>query len=214
MNLAESFALVSAIIFTDIASNFIPSPNMLLIISHSLSDRKSGLGVLFGLVLANLLLFIGSFLFVGQISLIDPVFSVVLKYIFSGYLIYLGIRSLRSCFVFYDPTSREGRSNESLNSSRNLPDFVKEGLITCLVNPTASVYFLSLATLLTEKGVGVFFQIAVISGISISVVLCYGSCAMLCSWPPLMTRLKRIERYLSGFVGALFCFFGLMLVLG
>ena len=37
---------------------------------------------------------------------------------------------------------------------------------------------------------------------------------MLCSWPPLMTRHKRIERYLAGFVGALFYYFELMLVLG
>ena len=130
-----------------------PGPNMAIVIRNSLAhSRGAGIYTAAGLALGNLVHITYCLIGIGVLISQSIMLFNAIKWLGAGYLIYLGIKSLRA------------KQQTSVNQSLSAPAFgrldaLRNGFLTDLLNPKATLFFLALFTQIIRPGTPLFAQI-------------------------------------------------------
>lgn len=115
-----------------------PGPDFIAVTSQSLSDRKAGIGVAFGVTIACLawaaLAIFGLGLVLSRLSWLYE----IIRYLGAAYLVYLGVRMLIGLRLSPE------RLAISAAPSRSMSLALRRGLLVGLTNPKSAAFFGSL----------------------------------------------------------------------
>lgn len=130
-----------------------PGPDLLMVMRHSLGHHtKAGVLTAAGIALGNI---VHAGYCIGGIALLisqSAVLFNLIKWLGAGYLVYVGIQSLRSKGM---DLSRVGEDAGSIESRKAF----QSGLITNLSNPKAIMFFMALYTQMIGPDVPLPFQL-------------------------------------------------------
>jgi len=118
-----------------VALNITPGPDMLYVIARSVSQGRpagivSALGIAGGLIVHTLAVALG----LAGLMVAVPVAYEIVKYAGAGYLVYLGIRTLRN---------RRDPNREVPITQDNLGAIFLQGMLTNVLNPKVALFFLA-----------------------------------------------------------------------
>jgi threonine/homoserine/homoserine lactone efflux protein len=139
-----------------------PGPGVVFIVSRSVADgRQHGLASVLGVALGNL----GNALaasagLAAMFAISTAAFSVV-KYSGACYLVYLGLRTLRSSRVTAQPMD--------VVPAQRLGRVVRDGFLVALLNPKTALFFAAFLPQFLGPGAASLLQTAVLGGIFVAV---------------------------------------------
>jgi homoserine/homoserine lactone efflux protein len=123
---------------TELVGCLTPGPAVLLVISHGMTwGGRSSLAANAGILAGNALYFVLSALGLGAILLASHEFFTAVKYAGAGYLIYLGVQTIRGAGVALQP---HGRVHGGTGRWRTMA----RGFALQIANPKALIFFVAL----------------------------------------------------------------------
>jgi len=127
-------SLLTAFVVASLVLAVTPGPGVLYIITRSLTQgRRSGLASVGGVALGNLGNAIAAALGLAALFAVSSMAFVIVKYAGAAYLVYLGIRALRSA------ATRPGNAPPLRPvSTRRV---FRDGLFVALLNPKTTIFF-------------------------------------------------------------------------
>ncbi len=203
MNLSQWFAILILGWFVVIT----PGPNMAVVIRNSLlHSRGAGICTAIGLALGNLVHITYCLIGIGMLISRSILLFNTVKWMGAGYLIYLGIKSLRAKPKNdTDPTSTDQPFSNF--------DALRTGFLTDLLNPKATLFFLALFTQLIRPGTPLFAQILygiTIVGLELS---CFAVLSTMIGHRAVRYRFARISHWLERITGLVLIGLGLRVAL-
>lgn len=145
--------LILTVALINLIGTMSPGPSFVIVAQNALKySRKSGLYTALGIVLADLIHI--SYCLLGIATLISKsilLFNVI-KYLGAIYLLYLGIKAIRN------KSTIELSTTKSKKELSNIQAF-KEGLLVTLLNPKATLLFLSIFTVTIPAGTPAYAMI-------------------------------------------------------
>ncbi len=182
-----------------------PGPDFVMITRNSLVyTRKSGIYSAVGLGLGILVHI--TYCLVGIAVIISRsiiVFS-VLKYIGAAYLLYIGVKSLRA-------KPAESIQVDQAAGAKDLSraQAMRIGFITNVANPKATLFFLSLFTLVIHPTTPFIVKLIMATEMFIVQILWFSVVAVIVSHRLVRSRIARIQHYMERFMGGVLILFGL-----
>lgn len=149
-------SLLSIVLFT-------PGPDFVLILRHSLSDRRTGAAVAAGVTSGLVVHTAAASLGLSALVATRPQLLSALTYAGAAYLTWLGISALRNAF-------RAGKSEAGLTPAENsigIGTAFRRGLMSNLLNPKALLFFLGLLPQFVEPGAGAGVRTLVLAGATV-----------------------------------------------
>jgi len=132
--LLPPWSLLTAFLAASLVLAVTPGPGVLYIVTRSLTQgRRSGLASVAGVALGNLGNALGAALGLAALFAISSTAFVIVKYVGAAYLIYLGIRVLRSAA----PSPGASRPLPPVSARRAFRD----GLLVAVLNPKTTIFF-------------------------------------------------------------------------
>jgi RhtB (resistance to homoserine/threonine) family protein len=131
----------------------------------------------------------------------------LIKYIGAAYLIYLGVQSLLSKQV--EAFSSSDKKLKQTHQS-NFTSF-KQGFLTNLLNPKATLFFLSLFTVIINPNTSRYWQIAIGLEIFFVATLWFCCLTVVLSHPYIKQLLSYAEFYIAKLLGLILIGFGIAL---
>ena len=130
----------------------------------------------------------------------------VIQYLGAFYLMFIGIQSLRSF------QSQIGQ--ETVSASSRISPFraVRIGFITNVLNPKATLFFLSLFSTMLNPTVGELTLVVIAVLLVVTTILWFSLVALLISHPLFTTVLKRYEKIVHQFFGVLLIGIGIIIL--
>ena len=130
----------------------------------------------------------------------------VIQYLGAFYLMFIGIQSLRSF------QSQIGQ--ETVSASSRISSFlaVRIGFITNVLNPKATLFFLSLFSTMLNPMVGELTLVVIAVLLVVTTILWFSLVALLISHPRFTTILKRYEKTINQFFGVLLIGIGVIIL--
>ena len=130
----------------------------------------------------------------------------VIQYLGAFYLMFIGIQSLRSF------QSQIGQ--ETVSASSRISPFraVRIGFITNVLNPKATLFFLSLFSTMLNPTVGELTLVVIAVLLVVTTILWFSLVALLISHPRFTTTLKRYEKTVHRFFGVLLIGIGVIIL--
>ena len=135
----------------------------------------------------------------------ELIFTVV-QYLGAFYLILIGIQSLRSF------QSQIGQETISVSSRISPFRAVRIGFITNVLNPKATLFFLSLFSTMLNPTVGELTLVVIAVLLVVTTILWFSLVALLISHPRFTTALKRYEKIMHQFFGVLLVGIGVIIL--
>jgi threonine/homoserine/homoserine lactone efflux protein len=203
-----SLPTLAAFMVAALALNFTPGPDMLYVIARSVGQgRAAGIASALGIGAGTLVHTFFAALGLSALLMSLPVAFEVVKYAGAAYLVYLGIRTLRS---------KETHTAESTVQRESLGRIFRQGMITNVLNPKVAFFFLAFLPQFVDASRGPvawqFILLGLLFNTSGTLVNC--GVALLSSraggW--LNTR-PRVARLQTWFTGTVFLALGLRLAL-
>lgn len=189
--IAGVFAVALAMVLT-------PGPNMVYLVSRSISQgRAAGLVSLGGVALGLVVYVIATNLGLAALFVAVPTLYLVIKIAGACYLMWLAISAVRGSTTVFEVTGLQQDSNRRLFTM---------GLLTNLLNPKMAVMYISIIPQFVDPAAGsVLLQGLVLGGVQIAVgvsinaliVLGSGSIAQFLAVRPSWIR---VQRYVMGTV--------------
>jgi Putative threonine efflux protein len=184
----------------------IPGPNMAVVVRNSLSHtRFSGVYTAAGLALGNLVHVAYCLVGIGVLISKSIVVFNLIRLAGAFYLIYLGIKALRS---------RPGAPGEE--SRARLPfgtiAALRSGFLTDLLNPKATLFFLALFTQVIDQGTSLVAQLGYALTIVTLEFVCLAFLALTISRQSVRQRLQAVNGQLERITGAVFIALGLKVI--
>lgn len=172
-----------------------PGPNMAIVIRNSLiHSRGAGVYTAAGLSLGNLVHIAYCLVGIGFLISKSILFFNVVKWLGAGYLIYLGIKSLRA-----QRHSPFGQSCVSPALTRL--SALRTGFLTDLLNPKATLFFLALFTQIVRPGTPLLAQIVY----SITIVMlefgCFAILAAIIGHHSVRRRVEVVSHWIERVTG-------------
>lgn len=130
----------------------------------------------------------------------------VIQYLGAFYLMFIGIQSLRSF------QSQIGQ--ETISASSRISPFraVRIGFITNVLNPKATLFFLSLFSTMLNPTVGELTLVVIAVLLVVTTILWFSLVALLISHPRFTNVLKRYEKTVNQFFGVLLIGIGVIIL--
>jgi RhtB (resistance to homoserine/threonine) family protein len=181
-----------------------PGPDFMMIARNSLVySRKTGIYSAMGLGLGILVHVSYSLIGIGLLISQSVLLFSIIKYAGAGYLIYIGYKSL---------TSKSSSLHlEGQGHKKDISEFsaVKMGFITNAMNPKATLFFLSLFTLVISPTTPLFIKL--IMGIEMCVVtgLWFAFVAFVISHPLVKNKVGSVQQLAEKFIGVVLIGLGL-----
>lgn len=153
MNYIDEFLLIAVAHFFAVAS---PGPDFAVVLKQSVQHgRRNALWTSAGVGAAILLHIAYCVLGVALVLTQSPALFMALKYIAGAYLAYLGVQALRAAKP--TNTSSEPTAKPSLAAESSWRAF-RRGFFTNALNPKATLFFMSLFTLVISPATPVIIQ--------------------------------------------------------
>ncbi|OZD44723.1 lysine transporter LysE [Rhodococcus sp. 06-1477-1B] len=185
------FAVALALVLT-------PGPNMIYLVSRSISQgRRAGIVSLVGVAVGFLIYLTATNLGLAAVFTAVPALYIAVKLAGAAYLGWLAVQALRGTVSAFEPTALQQDSNRRL---------FMMGLVTNLLNPKIAIMYISVIPQFVDPAAGPVLlqgfalggvQIAVAVVINLAIVVLAGSIARFLAVRP--TWLK-MQRYLMGTV--------------
>ncbi len=203
MDYLPAILSVALIHFLAVAS---PGPDFIMILRNSLVfSRRSGVYAAIGLGLGICVHVAYSLAGIALIISQSVVLFNVIKLLGAAYLIYIGIKSLQA---------KQRNSNIDVSHSKGdltKSEAIRTGFITNATNPKATLFFLSLFTLVIEPSTPL--GIKLIMGFEMAIVtsLWFSFIAVLASHRVIRTRITSVQHYIERVMGGILILFGVKL---
>jgi RhtB (resistance to homoserine/threonine) family protein len=173
-----------------------PGPDFLMVIRNSLIySRKTGIYTAIGLGIGILVHVAYSLVGIGFLIAQSVVLFNLIKYIGAGYLIYIGIKSL-----FAKKESLE-ISQESKNDDVTRWTAIKMGFMTNATNPKATLFFLSLFTLVINPDTPLSIKLIMGAEMAIVTAVWFMFVSFLVSHHLIKNKINRIQHFAEKFIG-------------
>ena len=130
----------------------------------------------------------------------------VIQYLGAFYLMLIGIQSLRSF------QSQIGQETATASSRISPFQAVRIGFITNVLNPKATLFFLSLFSTMLNPTVGELTLVVIAVLLVVTTILWFSLVALLISHPRFTTTLKRYEKTVHRFFGVLLIGIGVIIL--
>lgn len=181
-----------------------PGPDFIMITRNSLIySRRTGIYSAIGLGLGILVHVTYSLVGIGLIISKSIVLFNIIKFIGAGYLIYIGYKSL---------TSKSSKTYVIVGSQRkdlSRLAAIRIGFITNVTNPKATLFFLSLFTLVINPDTPLFLKVIMGTEMSIVTFLWFTFVAYLTSHHIVKSRIGGIQHFAEKFIGVLLIALGI-----
>lgn len=186
----------------------LPGPDFAIVTKNTiLHSRKSGyftsLGIGSGTIIHMSYCLLGLALVISESILI---FNII-KYIGATYLIYLGITALLAKKQNKIATSTQPQVKKQISAFTAF----KQGFLCNLLNPKATLFFLSLFTVLIKPETPLSWQIIFASEVTIIGTLWFCFLSNVFSHPAIKVLLEKAEKYIEKVLGGFLIFFGIAL---
>lgn len=185
-----------------------PGPDFLMIVRNSLVySRRTGIfsaiGLGFGIMVHIAYSLVGIGLLISQ----SIVLFNVIKFLGAGYLIYIGVMSLISKSSNLDVKGEEQKKDISPFAALRI------GFITNVTNPKATLFFLSLFTLVINPETSMYIKL--IMGIEMVVVtsLWFAFVAYLISHQLIKSQVGKVQHFAEKFIGVVLIGLGIKVAL-
>ena len=186
-----------------------PGPNFVLVVSSSLKEsRRHGVMTAFGVATGSAL-----FAATGLLGLIVVAFSwppmrEVMRFFGGGYLLWLGVDTLRKVRPAVD------RNQAQLdNIASSLASSYRRGLITNLTNPKAWAFYISLFTLILTPHFDLPGKLSLLLAMFLISFGWYALVAFMISHPLFRARMVSWHPYIQTALGILLLVFGARVLL-
>ena len=130
----------------------------------------------------------------------------VIQYLGAFYLMFIGIQSLRSF------QSQIGQETATASSRISPFRAVRIGFINNVLNPKATLFFLSLFSTMLNPTVGELTLVVIAVLLVVTTILWFSLVALLISHPRFTTVLKRYEKIVHQFFGVLLIGIGIIIL--
>ena len=132
-NLLPDWPLLSAFLIASFILAVTPGPGVFYIVTRSLlQGRRHGLASVAGVTLGNLGNAIGASIGLAALFAVSSVAFTVVKYAGAGYLVYLGIQTLRA---------RKPDAQADMPQPVPLRRIFRDGFVVALLNPKTAIFF-------------------------------------------------------------------------
>lgn len=187
----------------------LPGPDFAVVTKNSIfHSRRSGYFTSFGVGAAILIHM--SYCVLGLAIVISSSLFLfdLIKYIGACYLIYLGIKS------FLSKQSKEIFSSNKKIKKTEISNFAsfKQGFLCNLLNPKATLFFLSLFTVIIKPATPFSWQVVYALEIFFVAVTWFCSLTVILSHSYIKQLLEKAEIYIAKFLGIFLIGFGIVLV--
>lgn len=190
---------LGTIILVNVAAWITPGPNMLAVLTASLTlGRSHGFATGFGLACGALIWSICAVLGVAILFDLFPRAVIALKLVGAGYLVWLGVKSIIAA----------GKHNEGIGLSevhyRALRQSFKSGFIISMTNPKAALFFGSVMTAFIPAAASNWFLALVVAICGLLAVLLHSITATIFSTSVAISLFRRFQSTISYAFGAIF----------
>lgn len=184
-----------------------PGPDFIMIMRNSLIySRKSGLYSALGLGMGILIHVAYSLAGIAVIISQSVLLFSVIKYLGAAYLIYIGIKSLQAKQAPADVGTVNSQTTDLTKWQA-----IRSGFITNATNPKATLFFLSLFTLVIEPATPLFVKMIMGMEMAVVTVAWFAIVATLVSHAAIKNQVTRFQHYVERFMGGVLILFGLKL---
>lgn len=183
-----------------------PGPDFVIVTQNSLQQgKRAGLFTALGVALGCLVHVTYCVIGIGMIVAESVTLFTLLKYLGAGYLIYIGFKGLTTRHKTVENISISGSSCSEYSSLQA----IKKGFLVNLLNPKATLFFLSIFSQIIDPLTPRFIQALI--GIEVSIIgFCWFSIlAWILTVPVLKKKLISVQHYVEKLLGALLILFGL-----
>ena len=171
-----------------------PGPGMFYVLTRSLKGgRTEGIASAFGTAVGGFAHVIGAALGLSAILATSSIAFSLIKYVGAAYLIYLGIRTLKSddnILLHAVPSSRSSKA-------------FRQGIITEILNPKTALFFLAFIPQFVNPQGNVIFQFVLLGSISVALNTSVDIVVSLLAgpigqWLRTSTRFRRGQKVFTG----------------
>lgn len=185
-----------------------PGPDFIMITRNSLIySRRTGIYSAIGLGLGILVHVTYSLVGIGLLIAKSVLLFNIIKFFGAAYLIYIGYKSLTS------KSSNLHLQNQSHKADISKLAAIRMGFITNVTNPKATLFFLSLFTLVINPNTPLFVKLFMGAEMSIVTALWFMLVAFLISHHLVKNRLNKVQHYAERFIGVVLVALGIKVAL-
>lgn len=189
-----------------------PGPDFAIATKTSIaSGRWAGLGVAWGIALANLCHVLLNLLGIGILIANSVLAFTVLKILGAVYLVYIGYKGLRAKpdmqHLLQKDTDEE---KEQKNLSGQKGFYI--GFLTSILNPKVCLFFLSFFSVLISPSTPIFTQFCYGIWICTIALLWFSLVALFFTHPKIAAKLKRAKHWIERVAGGALVLLGLRLL--
>lgn len=176
-----------------------PGPNLMAVSSIALGGGRmpgaiAAAGVATGVFIWSILFAFG----IGALLKAFPQAITAMRLLGGGYLIYLGVRALRTAFT---PSARKP---DAERTDMRAGEAYCRGLFVVMTNPKAALMWVAISMYLASLSLSTLQFLAIGIGASASAMIIYGTYALIFSTGIAMRAYARFFRVIEGSFGAVF----------
>lgn len=186
-----------------------PGPDFAMIAKNSLTrSRKAGVYAAVGLGLGILVHVAYSLLGIALVISNSILLFNIIKTLGAAYLIYIGLRALFTKKAKeVDDSAIEGQPDMSPAAA------VRQGFLTNVLNPKATLFFLALFTQIIEPGTPVGIKAVYGIEMSLATIAWFSFVALVLSAPQIKRRFEKIQHRFEQVFGAILVAFGVRIMM-
>lgn len=206
MNYLHELAVIAMIHLMAVMS---PGPDFAMISRNALVySRRSGIYSAIGLGLGILVHVAYSLIGIGLIISQSIILFSIIKYLGAAYLIYIGYKSLRSKKVVSSIA-------DVVPMKQDLSAWaaVRAGFLTNVLNPKATLFFLSLFTQVINPETPFVIQLLYGLEMSLATMAWFGFVAIVLSQPMIKKRFEKVQHHFERLFGVLLVMLGIKVAL-
>lgn len=208
IRLMQYLPIIATVALVHLLAVISPGPDFIMITRNSLIySRKTGVYSAIGLGLGILIHVTYSLIGIGLLISKSILLFNLIKFIGAGYLIYIGYKSLTSKSSHLHIGEQNHKNDISKLSA------IRIGFITNATNPKATLFFLSLFTIVINPTAPL--SVKLFMGIEMSIVtaIWFAFVAYLVSHRLVKSKLNKIQGFAEKFIGVVLIALGIKVVL-
>ena len=198
--LFPSWPLLAAFLIASLVLAVTPGPAVIYVVTRTLAQgRRAGLSSVAGVALGNLGNAIGAAVGLAALFAISSLAFTVVKYAGAAYLVYLGIRALRTA---------SGSSVEAGFVTASHGSIFRDGFLVALLNPKTAIFFAAFLPQFMDPAGSAIWQSISLGGVFVLIAAATDCAYVLAASAvaPLLGRMRRagsVGRYMAAgtFIG-------------
>lgn len=185
-----------------------PGPDFIMITRNSLVySRRAGVYSAIGLGLGIVIHVTYSLVGIGLLIAQSILLFNIIKFLGAAYLIYIGYKSLTS------KSSNLNLQNQGHKVDISRISAIRIGFLTNATNPKATLFFLSLFTLVINPNTPIFVKLFMGVEMSIATALWFMLVAYLVSHHLIKNRISKVQHFAEKFIGVVLIALGIKVAL-